>query len=89
MVTIMDKRWCRTLGLLLALLLVLVLQGADARLDAKQRADALVAKAKASKGGIIEFGGKDFDEFTSKPRRYGLVVLLTAMSPEFRCTPCK
>ncbi|OZJ05391.1 hypothetical protein BZG36_02011 [Bifiguratus adelaidae] len=78
-----------TLGLLLALLLVLGLQGAEARLDAKQRADALVAKAKASKGGLIEFDAMDFDEFTSKPRRYGLVLLLTAMSPEFRCTPCK
>ncbi|KAF9272576.1 oligosaccharyl transferase subunit ost3/OST6 [Mortierella alpina] len=47
----------------------------------------LQAKASKSKG-IIELNTEAFEEVMAKPRNYSMVVLFTAISPEFNCAPC-
>ncbi|KAG0346876.1 oligosaccharyl transferase subunit ost3/OST6 [Podila humilis] len=60
-----------------------------------QAAELLVKKverleAKATKGrGVIELDADAFEEVMAKPRNYTMVVLFTAISPEFQCVPCK
>ncbi|KAF9577736.1 oligosaccharyl transferase subunit ost3/OST6, partial [Lunasporangiospora selenospora] len=39
--------------------------------------------------GIVELDSALFDEFVSTPRNYSIVILFTAMGPQFQCTPCK
>ncbi|KAF9429006.1 oligosaccharyl transferase subunit ost3/OST6 [Podila epigama] len=48
----------------------------------------LSAKASANKG-IIQLDSTAFDEVMAKPRNYSMVVLFTAMGPEFNCIPCQ
>ncbi|KAF9321219.1 oligosaccharyl transferase subunit ost3/OST6 [Podila horticola] len=47
----------------------------------------LSAKASANKG-IINLDSSAFEDVMSKPRNYSVVVLFTAISPEFNCVPC-
>ncbi|KAF9924003.1 oligosaccharyl transferase subunit ost3/OST6 [Mortierella alpina] len=47
----------------------------------------LQAKAAKTKG-IIELDTNAFEEVMAKPRNYSMVVLFTAISPEFNCAPC-
>lgn len=47
-------------------------------------------EVKATKGrGVIELDSTTFEEVMATPRNYSLVVLFTAISPEFQCVPCK
>lgn len=47
-------------------------------------------EAQAAKGrGVIELDSMTFDEVMATPRNYSMVVLFTAISPEFQCVPCK
>lgn len=39
--------------------------------------------------GVIELDSSLYDEFTSKPRNYSIVILLTALDPQINCVPCK
>ncbi|KAF9978292.1 oligosaccharyl transferase subunit ost3/OST6 [Mortierella antarctica] len=47
----------------------------------------LQAKAAKTKS-IIELDTNAFEEVMAKPRNYSMVVLFTAISPEFNCAPC-
>ncbi|KAF9965258.1 oligosaccharyl transferase subunit ost3/OST6 [Mortierella alpina] len=47
----------------------------------------LQAKAAKTKG-VIELDTNAFEEVMAKPRNYSMVVLFTAISPEFNCAPC-
>ncbi|KAG0285997.1 oligosaccharyl transferase subunit ost3/OST6 [Linnemannia gamsii] len=53
-----------------------------------KKVSRLNAKASMSKG-IIELDSLAFDDVLAKPRNYSMVVLFTAISPEFQCVPCK
>ncbi|KAF9962929.1 oligosaccharyl transferase subunit ost3/OST6 [Modicella reniformis] len=55
--------------------------------DLEVKVNRLQAKAAKNKG-IIDLDSNAFDEVLSKPRNYSMVVLFTAISPEFKCTPC-
>jgi len=39
--------------------------------------------------GVIELDSSSFEDALSMPRNYSIVVLFTAISPEFQCVPCK
>jgi oligosaccharyltransferase complex subunit gamma len=39
--------------------------------------------------GLIELDSSLYDEVTSKPRNYSIVILLTALEPQINCVPCK
>ncbi|CEG71674.1 hypothetical protein RMATCC62417_07371 [Rhizopus microsporus] len=39
--------------------------------------------------GIIKLNSNTYDRFTEGKRNYGMVVLLTALSPQFNCHPCR
>src|SRR5690554_3520021 len=86
-------RLSRTFLQSLALALVAILLACGAT-DA-QNADLLATKitklrVKAEKTkGTIELDANAFDQVMAKPRNYSMVVLFTAMSPEFQCVPCK
>jgi oligosaccharyltransferase complex subunit gamma len=47
----------------------------------------LQAKATKNKG-LIELDSVAFEEVMAMPRNYSMVVLFTAISPEFNCVPC-
>ncbi|KAF9292925.1 oligosaccharyl transferase subunit ost3/OST6 [Linnemannia elongata] len=53
-----------------------------------KKVSKLQAKATKTKG-IIELDSLAFDDVLAKPRNYSMVVLFTAISPEFQCVPCK
>ncbi|KAF8940174.1 oligosaccharyl transferase subunit ost3/OST6, partial [Haplosporangium gracile] len=53
-----------------------------------KKVSKLQAKATKNKG-VIELDSLAFDDVLSKPRNYSMVVLFTAISPEFQCVPCK
>ncbi|KAG9071758.1 oligosaccharyl transferase subunit ost3/OST6 [Linnemannia hyalina] len=53
-----------------------------------KKVSELQAKATKTKG-IIELDSLAFDDVLAKPRNYSMVVLFTAISPEFQCVPCK
>ncbi|KAG9323542.1 hypothetical protein KVV02_003362 [Mortierella alpina] len=62
--------------------------------EANQSADLAIKVAKlnekASKArGIIELDSAAFEEVLAMPRNYSMVILFTALSPEFQCAPCK
>ncbi|KAF9337971.1 oligosaccharyl transferase subunit ost3/OST6 [Podila minutissima] len=47
-------------------------------------------EASALKGrGVIELDSTTFEEVMAAPRNYTMVVLFTAIAPEFQCVPCK
>ncbi|KAF9956270.1 oligosaccharyl transferase subunit ost3/OST6 [Mortierella alpina] len=73
---------------LLAILLAISATQANpsAQLDIKvANLNAKAAKAR----GIIELDSAAFKEVLALPRNYSMVVLFTALSPEFQCAPCK
>ena len=39
--------------------------------------------------GIIKLNSNTYDRFTEGKRNYSMVVLLTALSPQFNCHPCR
>ncbi|KAF9178667.1 oligosaccharyl transferase subunit ost3/OST6, partial [Haplosporangium sp. Z 767] len=53
----------------------------------QKKVSRLQAKASANKG-IIELDTKAFEEVMAMPRNYSMVVLFTAVGPEFQCAPC-
>ncbi|KAF9556523.1 oligosaccharyl transferase subunit ost3/OST6 [Mortierella alpina] len=53
----------------------------------QKKVTRLQAKASKTKG-IIELDTNAFEEVMAKPRNYSMVVLFTAISPEFNCAPC-
>lgn len=53
-----------------------------------KKVSKLQAKATKTKG-VIELDSLAFDDVLAKPRNYSMVVLFTAISPEFQCVPCK
>ncbi|KAG0287277.1 oligosaccharyl transferase subunit ost3/OST6 [Linnemannia gamsii] len=78
------------LTLLLALLALLsaspsLAQDNDALLQKK--VSRLEAKASKNKG-LIELDSLAFEDVMARPRNYSMVVLFTAISPEFNCVPC-
>ncbi|KAG0212095.1 oligosaccharyl transferase subunit ost3/OST6 [Mortierella sp. GBA30] len=87
-------RLSRSLFLTLVIALVMALFVANSS-HADQSADLLATKmtklqARAAKEkGVIELDSASFDEVMAKPRNYSIVVLFTAISPEFQCVPCK
>ncbi|KAF9973969.1 oligosaccharyl transferase subunit ost3/OST6 [Actinomortierella ambigua] len=81
--------------LLFMVALVAILSISTTRVEASTPAetlafkvDRLVTKAQKNKG-VIGLTEKSFEEVMSNPRNYSVVVLFTAMSPEFNCVPCK
>lgn len=86
----------RALFLALILALVAILSPPSSAVDAQPQASQellqkkitrLQAKAVKSKG-IIELDSNAFEEVLANPRNYTVVVLFTAISPEFNCVPC-
>ncbi|KAG0371811.1 oligosaccharyl transferase subunit ost3/OST6 [Mortierella sp. AD032] len=53
-----------------------------------KKVSQLQAKAAKTKG-IIELDSLAFEDVLAQPRNYSMVVLFTAISPEFQCVPCK
>lgn len=53
-----------------------------------QKVSRLEASAIKSRG-VIELDSTTFGEVMAAPRNYTMVVLFTAISPEFQCVPCK
>ncbi|KAF9086801.1 oligosaccharyl transferase subunit ost3/OST6 [Mortierella sp. GBA35] len=92
----MGRLW-RTLVFTLALALAAMLSTSAPPADAQTTSTAdLIAKkvsrlqAKATKTrGVIELDSLAFEDVLAKPRNYSMVVLFTAISPEFQCVPCK
>ncbi|KAH8919351.1 hypothetical protein BT69DRAFT_1246530 [Atractiella rhizophila] len=39
--------------------------------------------------GLIPLNDETYDELTAAPRNYSVSVLLTALSPQFQCAPCR
>lgn len=39
--------------------------------------------------GLVKLNSNSFDRFAEGKRNYGLVVLLTALGPQFNCHPCR
>uniref|UniRef100_A0A1D1Z6I9 Magnesium transporter protein 1 n=1 Tax=Anthurium amnicola TaxID=1678845 RepID=A0A1D1Z6I9_9ARAE len=39
--------------------------------------------------GVVELNSNLYDEVTSKPRNYSIIILLTALDPAINCVPCK
>ncbi|KAI9246783.1 hypothetical protein BY458DRAFT_484442 [Sporodiniella umbellata] len=39
--------------------------------------------------GLVKLNSNSFDRFTEGKRNYGMVVLLTALGPQFKCHPCR
>ncbi|KAG0272304.1 oligosaccharyl transferase subunit ost3/OST6 [Linnemannia exigua] len=95
----------RTLCLTLLLALVALFSASSssslsssfvAHAQPQQDSEALLQKkvsrleAKASKNkGIIQLDSLAFEDVMAKPRNYSMVVLFTAISPEFNCVPCQ
>ncbi|KAG0204938.1 oligosaccharyl transferase subunit ost3/OST6 [Mortierella sp. GBA30] len=89
------RRFSRPMLLVLILALVAMLSSSVTTDAQPQMAQELLQKkvnrlqAKATKGrGIIELDTNSFEEVMAKPRNYSMVVLFTAISPEFNCVPC-
>ncbi|KAF9903127.1 oligosaccharyl transferase subunit ost3/OST6 [Linnemannia zychae] len=53
-----------------------------------KKVSRLQAKAAMTKG-VIELDSLAFEDVLAKPRNYSMVILFTAISPEFQCVPCK
>ncbi|KAF8927365.1 hypothetical protein EDD21DRAFT_372029 [Dissophora ornata] len=53
--------------------------------DKLTRLQTIAAKNK----GLVGLDSSTFDEALDKPRNYSMVILFTAISPEFQCVPCK
>ncbi|TGZ83381.1 hypothetical protein EX30DRAFT_394601 [Ascodesmis nigricans] len=49
----------------------------------------LTADPKASTAGLIKLNSALYNDITSAPRDYSVMVLLTAMEPAFQCAMCK
>ncbi|KAF9434040.1 oligosaccharyl transferase subunit ost3/OST6 [Entomortierella beljakovae] len=85
----------RTLLFTIALVLSAILVSSSSHLAAAQsngdvlekKISRLQAKAVKSKG-LIEMDSIAFDEVMAKPRNYSMVILFTAVGPEFNCVPC-
>ncbi|GJJ77435.1 oligosaccharyltransferase complex subunit gamma [Entomortierella parvispora] len=89
-----SSRWFRTLGL--ALLAIFYVASSFSTTTVNAQSTALLGRKlakfqeKATKGkGVIELDSSSFEEVLSMPRNYSIVVLFTAISPEFQCVPCK
>lgn len=89
-----SSGWFRTLAL--ALLAIFYVASSFATTTVDAQSDALLGRklakyqAMATKGkGMIELDSSSFEEVLSLPRNYSIVVLFTAISPEFQCVPCK
>jgi oligosaccharyltransferase complex subunit gamma len=54
---------------------------------ASDRLSKLEKLSKAS--GLVKLDSRLYEEFTQGSRDYSLTVLLTALSPQFKCTPCQ
>ncbi|KAG0229654.1 oligosaccharyl transferase subunit ost3/OST6 [Actinomortierella wolfii] len=81
--------------LLFLVALVAILTISSSRVEASTPAEVLqlkvdrLSKKAAKNKGIVELSGNIFEEVLANPRNYSMVVLFTAMSPEFNCVPCK
>ncbi|KAF9293788.1 hypothetical protein BKA57DRAFT_453019 [Linnemannia elongata] len=53
----------------------------------QKKVSRLEAKAAKNKG-VIQLDSLAFEDVMAKPRNYSMVVLFTAISPEFNCVPC-
>ncbi|KAF9929149.1 oligosaccharyl transferase subunit ost3/OST6 [Linnemannia zychae] len=85
----------RTLFLTVLLALFALLSTPSIHAQPQKDAEALLQKkvsrleAKAIKNqGIIQLDSAAFEDVLAKPRNYSMVVLFTAISPEFNCVPC-
>lgn len=47
-----------------------------------------IAKIASENRGLVELNSASYEEFTRKPRSYGIAVLLTALGAEYKCAPC-
>jgi oligosaccharyltransferase complex subunit gamma len=47
-----------------------------------------VLKSSTSSDGFVSFSSKTIEAAIEHPRTFGVVALLTAMSPRMQCTPC-
>jgi len=89
-----SSSWCRTLALALLAIFYVASSFSTAAVDAQSTAllGRKLAKyqKEAIKGkGVIELDSSSFEDALSMPRNYSIVVLFTAISPEFQCVPCK
>ena len=73
----------KTYSLLLALLFLIGIVTAQ---DAKK--EKLISM-KDKETGIIRLNTQTYDRFVEGKRDYGIVVLLTALDPQFNCIPCR
>ncbi|GJJ70635.1 oligosaccharyltransferase complex subunit gamma [Entomortierella parvispora] len=85
----------KTIFLTLALAMVALFSTVSTGQAQPMTPEALLGKkvarlqAKATKGkGLIELDTVAFEEVLAMPRNYSMVVLFTAISPEFNCIPC-
>ncbi|KAF9123975.1 oligosaccharyl transferase subunit ost3/OST6 [Mortierella sp. 14UC] len=93
---VISRTLCLTLLLaLVALLSVSSSSSFVAHAQSQQDSEPLLQKkvsrleVKASKNkGIIQLDSLAFEDVLAKPRNYSMVVLFTAISPEFNCAPC-
>ena len=53
----------------------------------QKKVSRLEAKAAKNKG-VIQLDSLAFEDVMAMPRNYSMVVLFTAISPEFNCVPC-
>lgn len=74
---------------LLALLLVASLFLSASALSSGVKVKKLEDRLSKDPRGPIRFDGALFEQATSKPRNYSVVVVLTALSPEHGCQLCK
>ncbi|KAF9582551.1 oligosaccharyl transferase subunit ost3/OST6 [Lunasporangiospora selenospora] len=77
-----------SLSLLGSLALVATVAEADNAALLEKKLDQLRVQARKNKG-IIDMDSNTFEEVMAKPRDFPIVVLFTAISPEFQCVPCK
>ncbi|KFH64455.1 hypothetical protein MVEG_09191 [Podila verticillata NRRL 6337] len=80
--------WISFFRILVTILMVVQLSTIHGQKELAQKVSRL--EAQAAKGrGVIELDSTTFDEVMATPRNYSIVVLFTAISPEFQCVPCK
>lgn len=73
---------------LVAILSAISVTKANPSKDLPTKVTELNAKAAKARG-IIELDSAAFEDVLALPRNYSMVVLFTALSPEFQCAPCK
>lgn len=72
--------------LLLVALLVQCLAFVAAQSDSKLQR---LSKIASSNNGLVKLTSNSFNQYTEGKRKYGIVVLLTALDDRIHCSPCR